>query len=80
VLCQKTGLPFAVVADAQRYTPAEAAALVEPNRLAWCLRENEWTGARLAEAHHRKCGFPHVLDHRCPPGTPLTPKPEGALW
>lgn len=80
VLCQKTGLPFAVVADAERYTSAEAAGLKEPNRLAWCLRENPWTGIRLAEVHHRNCGFPHVIDHRCPPGTPLTPKPEGTLW
>ncbi|WP_405960767.1 hypothetical protein OG235_27775 [Streptomyces sp. NBC_00024] len=80
MLCQKSGLPLAVVADAEKLTPAEAAALTEPDRLAWCLRENEWAGTRLAEVHHRQCKFAHVIDHRCPPGTPLTPKPEGALW
>ncbi|HLU97646.1 MAG TPA: hypothetical protein VKZ89_12465 [Thermobifida alba] len=84
VLHQKHGLPFTVTADAERLTPAQAAARTTRNRLAWCLRESKWAGARLVEVlgrlHNPACPWPHVVDHECPPGTPLTPKPEGALW
>jgi hypothetical protein len=81
VLRQNEGLPFVVTADAERLTPAAAAQLVEPNRLAWCLRESKFTGARLVEVlgrlHNPACPWPHVVDHRCPPGTPAV---KGALW
>lgn len=81
VLEQREGLPFTVTADAERLTPAAAAALTDPNRLAWCLRERKWSGARLVEVlgrlHNPVCPWPHVVDHRCPPGTPAV---EGALW
>ena len=81
---QRDGLPLVVTADAERLTPTAAAKLTEPNRLAWCLREGKWSGARLVEVlgrlHSPACPWPHVVDHLCPPGTPLTPKPEGALW
>lgn len=78
---QRAGLPLVVTADAQRYTPAQAAVLVEPNRLAWCLRESPWTGARLVEVHHRRCEFDHVIDHICPREVrEHGRRPEGALW
>ncbi|MFE7972969.1 hypothetical protein [Streptomyces shenzhenensis] len=80
VIHQRHGLPLVVTADAERYPPEQAAGLTGPNRLAWCLRESPWTGLRLTEVHHRACVFSHVVDHCCPPGTPLTPKPKGALW
>lgn len=77
---QRSGLPFVVTTDAERLTPDEAAHRTGPNRLAWCLRESKWTGARLGEVHHRHCEFPHVVDHECTEGAPATPKPEGTLW
>lgn len=78
---QAHGLPFTVTTDAEKLTPAAAAARTGPNRLAWCLRESRWSGARLVEVlgafHRPACPWPHVVDHRCPPGTPQV---EGALW
>jgi hypothetical protein len=83
VLRQKAGLPWTVTADDERLTPAEAEARMTPNRRSYCLRESPWTGLRLVEVmasvHRRDCTA-HVVEHECPPGTPLTPKPEGALW
>jgi hypothetical protein len=81
VLHQRHGLPFVVTADAERLTPDAAAARTNPNRLAWCLRESRWTGARLVEVlgqlHNPVCPWPHVIDHQCPEGTPAV---KGALW
>lgn len=81
VLVQREGLPFAVTADTERLTPDQAQQLTEPNRLAWCLREGQWTPPRLVEVsrafHNRACPWPHVIDHRCPEGTPAV---KGALW
>lgn len=81
VLVQREGLPFTVTADAERLTPDRAAKLVEPNRLAWCLREGRWSVPRLVEVlpvfHSPTCPWPHVIDHRCPEGTPAV---KGALW
>ena len=78
---QKTGLPFVVTADTEKLAPDAAAKLTGPNRLAWCLRETRWSGARLAEVlgpfHNRACTWAHVVDHICPPGMPLK---KGALW
>ncbi|MFI1562153.1 hypothetical protein ACH4ZX_03665 [Streptomyces sp. NPDC020490] len=81
VLQQREGLPYTVTADAARLTPDAAARLVEPNRLAWCLREAKWSPPRLVEVlpgfHGLACGRAHVIDHRCPAGTPAV---RGALW
>lgn len=78
MLHQTAGLPYAVTADATRHTAAQAALLATPNRLAWCLRESPWSGARLAEVlpsvHSRDCPHPHVLEHECPPQKPHTHK------
>ncbi|NJP70402.1 hypothetical protein [Streptomyces sp. C1-2] len=80
-LRQREGLPFDVLADTERLTPEAAAARTTPNRLAWCLRESKWTGARLVEVlgqlHSPVCPWPHVVNHQCPPGTPAV---KGALW
>ena len=77
---QRHGLPLVVTADAEKLTLAEAEKRTGPNRLAWCLRESKWTGARLVEVspsvHRRDCTA-HVVDHECPPGTPAV---KGALW
>lgn len=77
---QRAGLPWVVTADAERLTPAEAAARMTPNRRAYCLRESQWTGTRLVEvspsAHRKDCAA-HVVEHECPPGTPAV---KGALW
>jgi len=81
VLRQTSGVPWVVTVDEQRLTPDQAAAMTGPNRLAWCLRENKWTGMRLVEVlpvfHNRECPHAHVIAHECPPGTPTV---KGALW
>ncbi|NGO68019.1 hypothetical protein [Streptomyces boncukensis] len=78
-----------VTADARELTATEAAALVEPNRLAWCLRtvaggpDLRWLGGR----HPPDCPHPHVIDHQCAapaapqprPRTSRTSTPEGQL-
>lgn len=69
-----------VTADAGSIPLAEALALAEPNRLAWCVAELHGGGVELRWRCARECGHGTVIEHRCPPGTPLTPKPEGALW
>ncbi|MFI0768586.1 hypothetical protein ACH4TQ_27420 [Streptomyces sp. NPDC021218] len=82
MLHQTAGLPYAVTADAVRHTAAEAAALVTPDRLAWCLRETA-AGVRLVEVvasvHGAGCDRPHVVEHECPEGTLPGRRPEGAL-
>ncbi|MYT24603.1 hypothetical protein GTW69_30720 [Streptomyces sp. SID7760] len=58
-----------VTADLTPLTPAEQAAVREPNRLIWCLRQTSpftprrlaWTGA----SHPEACPHPHVTEHRC---------------
>jgi hypothetical protein len=81
VLVQREGLPYVVTADAERLTPDQAAKLTDPNRMAWCLRESKWAPPRLVEVlsvfHSPVCPWPHVVDHRCPVGTPAV---KGALW
>lgn len=81
VLCQKSGLPWSVTADAERLTVDEARARTTPNQRAYCVRESKWTGARLVEAsemfHNRQCPNGHVVEHACSPGTPAV---MGALW
>ncbi|MFE5771419.1 hypothetical protein ACFQ7O_24000 [Streptomyces sp. NPDC056485] len=71
VLCQWVGAVAAlqVTADLRPLTPAEQAAVREPNRLIWCLhqrgphtpRELRWTG----RDHPAACPHPHVTEHRC---------------
>lgn len=58
-----------VTADAQPMTAAQAAALREPNRLDWCVRQRKdgpdlgWVGS----GHRADCPNPHVIDHKCTP-------------
>lgn len=80
VLHQRHGLPYTVTTGAEKLTLADASARTDPNRLAWCLRETR-AGARLVEVlspfHNPQCPRPHLVDHRCPAGTPTV---KGALW
>lgn len=69
-----------VTADATPIPLADALRLVEPNRLAWCLAELHSGAVELRWRCKWKCGHATVIEHRCPPGTPATPKPEGTLW
>lgn len=68
-LSQRAGaLPFPIVADAAPLTLDAALALRTADRLAWCLRESKWSGARLAEISvsvHAGCERPHVVCHVC---------------
>lgn len=80
---QRHGLPWTVTTDTARLTPDQAAGRTTPNRRAFCLRESQWAGLRLVEvlaSAHRKGCTAHLVEHECPTGTPLAPKPEGALW
>ncbi|MEU4947678.1 hypothetical protein [Streptomyces lavendulae] len=58
-----------VIADLTPLTPAEQAAVREPNRLIWCLRQpSKYTPPRLAwtgSLHPQTCPHPHVTEHRC---------------
>ncbi|MBH1939242.1 hypothetical protein I5Q34_34140 [Streptomyces sp. AV19] len=72
---------LSVVADAEPMTAADAFALREPNRLDWCLRElSTGPDLRWTARSPSPCPHPHVIDHRCPAGTPAGRQPEGALW
>jgi hypothetical protein len=85
VLRQEVGHRAAlkVTADAAPVPLAKALALVEPNRLAWCLvrlRSGDvdlrWRCRLL-----RPCGHEVVVEHRCPPTVrQFGRKPEGGLW
>ncbi|MGW1587290.1 hypothetical protein [Streptomyces sp. NPDC002386] len=79
-----------VTADADELTAAAAAALREPNRLDWCVRQRgagpdlRWVDRRN---HPADCPHPHVIGHLCsaPPAvirprtTRKTSVPEGQL-
>jgi hypothetical protein len=72
-----------VVADAAPIPLAEALALVEPNRLAWCLIQLRSGDPDLRwRCRGRKpCGHDVVIEHRCPPEVrQFGAKPEGGLW
>ncbi|MFE5871609.1 hypothetical protein ACFQ6V_23595 [Streptomyces roseifaciens] len=60
---------------------AEAEQLRTEHRLHWCVRETS-SGIELRWRIDcgPTCGHGHVVDHRCPPGTPPGRRPEGALW
>lgn len=85
VLRQEVGHRAAlkVTADAVPVPLAEALALVEPNRLAWCLvrlRSGD-VDLRWRCRTRRPCGHDVVVEHRCPPGVrEFGRKPEGGLW
>jgi hypothetical protein len=82
VLRQEVGRRAAlkVTTDAEPIPLAEAMALAEPNRLVWCLAQLHSGRVELRWYCRTECRHGAVIEHRCPPGTPLTPKPEGALW
>ncbi|MFD5509153.1 hypothetical protein ACFWIB_15430 [Streptomyces sp. NPDC127051] len=65
-----------ITADLTPLTPAEQAAVREPNRLIWCLRQaSPFTPRRLTwtgRDHPAGCPHPHVTEHRCPPADPTT--------
>ncbi|MYR60047.1 hypothetical protein GTY54_28720 [Streptomyces sp. SID625] len=79
-----------VTADTDPIPAAHAAALREPNRLDWCLRQRSG-GPDLvwADCHRRPgdCPHPHVIDHQCTAPPPAarprrartTSVPEGQL-
>ncbi len=70
-----------VTADDEPLTVAEAEMLREPNCLHWCLRQvSGGIDLRWRTGCRTDCSHPHVLDHRCPPGTPSGRRPEGTLW
>lgn len=69
-----------VIADAEPLPRVQALALVEPNRLAWCLASLHSGGADLRWRCRHDCGHDVVIEHRCPEGTPAGRRPEGALW
>jgi len=65
-----------ITADITPLTPAEQAALREPNRLIWCLLTNSLGVRRLLWLdpwHPPDCrrGI-HVAEHRCPSTEPTT--------
>lgn len=66
-----------VVADAEPIPLAQALALVNPNRLAWCLVELRGGGRELRWKCRTECGHGPVIEHRCPADTPQV---LGALW
>jgi hypothetical protein len=69
-----------VTADADPMTAAAAAALREPNRLDWCVRQRKdgpdlgWVYA----THPVDCPHPHVISHKCtpPPAAARRPRPR----
>jgi hypothetical protein len=70
-----------VVVDAEPITREQAAVLVEPDRLAWCLAALHSGGSELRWRCRHNCGHGVVIEHRCPTGTAqYGRRPEGALW
>lgn len=64
-----------VTADLTPLTPAEQAAVREPNRLIWCLHTDSLGNRHLrwlTSWHPPDCPHPHVTEHRCPPADPTT--------
>ncbi|MDT0381387.1 hypothetical protein RM572_21755 [Streptomyces sp. DSM 42041] len=78
-----------VTADDEPMPPGRAAALREPNRLAWCLRTTrDGVDLRWLDPWHpAECPHPHVIDHACtappqparPARRPRTTVPDGQL-
>ncbi|WP_060888683.1 hypothetical protein [Streptomyces scabiei] len=61
--------------DLTALTPAEQAAVREPNRLVYCLITRPHCPPRIRSItpwHPPDCPHPHVAEHRCPPAEPTT--------
>lgn len=70
-----------VIADAEPIALDEAARLVEPNRLVWCLVELHGGVRELRWRCRHECGHAAVIEHRCPPEIrEFGRRPEGAMW
>ncbi|WP_225825652.1 hypothetical protein [Streptomyces naphthomycinicus] len=70
-----------VTADAEPIPLPEARALMEPNRLAWCLVTLHSGDPDLRWQCRSKCGHSTVIEHRCPLQIQeFGQKPEGAMW
>lgn len=70
-----------VIADAEPIPLADALALVEPNRLMWCLATLAGGGTELRWSCRTDCAHGHVIEHRCPPEvSEFGCRPEGAMW
>lgn len=70
-----------VTADAEPIPLERVAALVEPNRLAWCLAELHGGGLDLRWRCRHDCGHDVVIEHRCPAeAAQYGRRPEGAMW
>jgi hypothetical protein len=70
-----------VTADAEPIPAAQAAVLVEPNRLTWCLAALHSGGTELRWRCRHACGHAVVIEHRCAAGVAqYGRRPEGAMW
>ncbi|WP_329336167.1 hypothetical protein OG252_13300 [Streptomyces sp. NBC_01352] len=70
-----------VTADAEPVTRERAAALVEPNRLAWCLVRLRNGSPDLRWRCRNECGHAVAIEHRCPTDVQeFGRRPEGAMW
>ncbi|MDL5205091.1 hypothetical protein [Streptomyces sp. ALI-76-A] len=70
-----------VIAEAEPIPLERVAALIGPNRLAWCLAELHSGGADLRWRCRHDCGHLVVIEHRCPAGAAqYGRRPEGAMW
>ncbi|MCX4703911.1 hypothetical protein [Streptomyces sp. NBC_01373] len=70
-----------VIADAEPIPLAAALALVEPNRLAWCLMQLRNGEAELRWRCRPACEHDVVIEHRCPTEVAqYGRRPEGAMW
>ena len=70
-----------VTADAEPIPLHAAQALLEPNRLAWCLVALHSGEPELRWQCRTRCGHSTVIEHRCPAEIiEYGRKPEGAMW
>jgi hypothetical protein len=70
-----------VIADAEPIPLEQVAALVEPNRLAWCIARLHSGAPDLRWRCRHECGHDVVIEHRCPDAAAQYGRqPEGAMW
>lgn len=70
-----------VTADAEPIPLAQALALAEPNRLAWCLAVLHGGGVEVRWRCRHECSHSAVIEHRCPAeAQEFGRQPEGAMW
>lgn len=70
-----------VTADAEPIPLAQALALAEPNRLAWCLAALRGGGVEVRWRCRTACKHGVVIEHRCPADVQeFGRRPEGGLW